>query len=355
MALSELNLRQLGWQPGCGRALFSALSPTFPIHLVDVSGSWSLFDASSKLKKIEPTNVDAKRFVAVAVPAEQVLEKATLLPVLDEAALVSALELQVQEHSPFTPSDTVWAWVGPGKGDPAQAYKIAIASRASVERVLEGTRQHLPAGSNPEVWFVDEQHRRFIFPGWGERTRLRRQSTFAALSWGFAALAVAALLGLAVVPTAQLRLRAIDAFHRYQALSQRTQPLVQQREQLKKLSDQEAALNTLFTERGHALRLMSLLTQTLPDDTFLQTLDLQGLKVKLTGVTANSSALTKSLGARPEVKNLRTPTPATRLGPNQEQFTLEFTLDADTMSLRPLAVSGLAPASDAATPDAKPQ
>ncbi|MBY0465410.1 MAG: PilN domain-containing protein [Burkholderiales bacterium] len=296
--------------------------------------------------------MSAKAFTAVALPADVVLERTLVLPPLGAAAHSSALELAVQESSPFPLAETVWAWGYTANSK--TSCKVVIASRTAIDGALTAAAPHLSPQSTPEVWFVDDSHQQFVFAGWGEAKRTRRQTAYARWAWSLGVLALLASLALAVVPTAQLRLRAIDAFHRFQDLAQRTQPLVQQRELLNKLSDQEHAIDAMFAERGNALRLMWLLTNTLPDDTHVQTLDMQGLKVKLSGVTANAATLTKALGARAEIKNLRAPTPATRLGPNQEQFTLEFALDAATMSLRPVTQPAAGTSADAPQPETKP-
>ncbi len=352
MTASTTALPKAWLPPGCWGGLLAWLQPRFPVQIVDASGSWSACSAGGRIGKIDSAAVSAKTYTAVAMPADLVLERNLALPPLADAARLSALELAVQESSPFPFAETVWAWGYVANTN--TTCKVVMTSRKAIDGVLASAVGHLPPQCTPEVWFVDDSNQHFVFAGWGEGQRTRRQTAYARWAWSLAVLALLATLALAVVPTAQLRWRAIDAFQRFQDLAQRTQPLVQQRELLNKLSDQEQAIDAVFAERGNALRLMWLLTHTLPDDTHVQTLDMQGLKVKLSGVTANAATLTKALGARAEIKNLRAPAPATRLGPGQEQFTLEFALDAGSMSLRPVTLPAASIPADIPSSETKP-
>ncbi|HMA07212.1 MAG TPA: PilN domain-containing protein, partial [Ramlibacter sp.] len=75
------------------------------------------------------------------------------------------------------------------------------------------------------------------------------------------------------------------------------------------------------------LLVTDLLTRVLPDDTSLLGLNIQGSKISITGSTSDAAALMQQLSARPELREVKAPTAATRpLGTSKDSFNIEFTL-----------------------------
>ena len=133
---------------------------------------------------------------------------------------------------------------------------------------------------------------------------------------------------IAITPTAQLRLRAIEAVRSYDAIAQRTAPLVKQREALLQSVEQLGSLAEVLADRIEPLRILDKLTQVLPDDTSVQSFKLQGAKLTIVGLTANASSLMQLLGNQPGLRDVRAPSAATRIpGALKESYVIEFTLD----------------------------
>ena len=116
------------------------------------------------------------------------------------------------------------------------------------------------------------------------------------------------------------------------------------------------------------LRVLNLLTQSLPDDTSVLSLQVDGAKVTVNGLTGDAAALMQLLSTRAEFKDVKAPSPATRpLGSNKDLFTIELTMAdpgprSDAPPGAPAAASAtpMAPAASAAatanagTPSAAP-
>ena len=132
-----------------------------------------------------------------------------------------------------------------------------------------------------------------------------------------------------MTPTLQLRARAIEAVHAYDDVVHRTPALVKEREMLLQSVEKLNVLSELLTGRIEPMKVLDRLTKVLPDDTALQGFTLKGQKVTITGLTANASALMQILGEQPGVRDVRAPTPTTRVaGANsKENFVIEFSLD----------------------------
>ena len=136
------------------------------------------------------------------------------------------------------------------------------------------------------------------------------------------------LLGIAITPTSQLRLRAIEAVKAFDGMVAKAGDVVSKRERLMQSADQVASLSDFLAERIDMVKVLSMLTSTLGDDTALQTVRVQGNKLAMTGLTGNSSALMQKLSSQPGISDVKAPSAATRIqGTDKESFSIELALD----------------------------
>ena len=194
-----------------------------------------------------------------------------------------------------------------------------------------------------------------MFGGFGEGRRIARVRAVRRRNLGLLLLALLLLLAIGATPTAQLRLRGIDAVTAYDRLTQSAAPLMAKREALVAASDRLATLRELVADHVDPLRVIDLLTRVLPDDTFLATLQLDGLKVRMAGQTTNTATLMQMLGAQAGLRDVRAPTPATRYpGAATESFTIEFVLEPNVFrpaaAAPPIAAAPAPPAAASAPP-----
>lgn len=304
----------------------SWLTPDVPVLLLQADGGESVWTAQS-LQPLEkrPSKV---RFKAVELPEENVLRRTLSMPSMHSTDIANAVALEVQAASPFSAADLVWGYQSyPGQGGMLQVQTV-LASRRQIAQYLAGQAGRLAAQEVPEVWVRTQARTPIVLSGYGEGLRERYAVRWRWFGAGLVFLVAVLVVAVAVAPTAQLRLRAIEAVHAYDALAQRVTPIVRQREALLQSAEQLSSMAEVMQGRIEPLRILDMLTRVLPDDTSLQSFKLQGNKVNILGATANASALMQLLGEQPGLRDVRAPAAAVRNGgTNKEQFAIEFLLD----------------------------
>lgn len=168
--------------------------------------------------------------------------------------------------------------------------------------------------------------------GFGEANRLRRLQRGRNLRVGLVLLALFWLVPALTASTLQLAHRARLAEAQFATLSKKAAPAVAQRTELLTQLDGLKDLNEILQERVEPLRVIALMTETLPDDTWLQSLQIQGAKITLQGLTPSAAALMQKLSTEPLFKDVKAPSAAVRQpGAAKEAFNIEFTLDTKAM------------------------
>ena len=319
------EIRQ-SWQRSHQWPLFSWLTPAAPVLLLQADAGQSLW-LGDKRQLSEP-NTAKFDFVAVELPEELILRRSFSMPLMGEADIAHAVSLEVRTNSPFVAPDLVWEYRAHSVQQGGCTIDLVIASRKQIAAYLASQAGRWEGAASPEVWVCSGKLPPIVLAGYGEGSRnayaiRRRRAGYALLT-----LALVLLGCIAVTPTAQLRLRAIEAVQLYEGAIQRTAPLARQREALMQSVEKLGVLSQVLAGRIEPLRVLDQLTQVLPDDTALQSFKLQGTKVVIVGDTVNASALLQLLGEQPGLHEVRAPAAATRMpGAAKESFVIEFTLD----------------------------
>lgn len=280
-----------------------------------------------------PAPAATASYQAVELPEQWLLRRQLSLPLRSAPAaqIRAAVALDVQLHSPFAPAHTLWAEHAAPQGAGLQVDYV-IASRPLAEAHLRSR------GLDPavvEVWVrMGQTHA--VLPGFGEWRRqraIRRGRAFAL----FLVLACLAWLGaIAISPTLQLRAHALQAVASFDALVAQATPAIQQRDAYLLAQARAEQVRQSQQQATPVLPMLATLTQALPDDTFLSSLQLQGRTVRMSGQSHNAAELMKRLGEIPGVADVRAPSPATRPpGANREVFTIELTLLPSSEPARP--------------------
>lgn len=306
------------------------LSPASPVRLRLPSGAQVFCRDLRSAPLDDAQRAKAARFEAVLLPENLLLRRAIDVPKLQPAELDAALALEVQALSPFAPGEALWTHEVLPHGNNALRAQLVLTSRKLVDQHLSAVH---PQRQSPEVWVPRAVGPGFVMlPGFGEALRQRQGTAWRWASVLLGVLALALLAAMAVTPTAQLYIRSIKANAVMAALQQKAGPVMAQRETLVRATDQLANAALLAGKPVPPLQAFNLITESLPDDTSLLSLQIQGLKVTLSGQTANAAALMKQLGGTPGLRDVRAPTPATKpLGAPRETFTIEFTLDPSSL------------------------
>ena len=307
--------------------LFAWLVPAVRVRLLAADGQESTCLVEAASIRSEAQGKLKALFTAVELPESLLLLRRISLPALSAAELSQAVALDVAGASPFQPGDVVWGYsTRPLKPGMVEA-NVALASRHQVENYLRSISSEWQAGGQAEVWAIPATLPAIVFTGFGEKHRIAHAASRQHLAFALLLAALGLLTAIASTPVAQLRLRAVEAVHAFDALSIRVTPLVRQRATLARTVDTAAALRDILAQRSDPLDVFDLLTKALPDDTSLLSVQVQGSKVSIAGATANAAALMQQLSARPEFRDVKAPAAATRpLGTTRDSFNIDLSV-----------------------------
>lgn len=333
---SVFDWRALGW-----------LTPPVPVRLLRTDGRDCLVPDSHarQIELLSAADQKSGASLALEVPADLCLMRELHLPMVGEAEMHDALALEASTSSPFPAADLVFGYRVRGESGGQRHVILALSSRRQITRYLESQAgsaplANLPEGQLPEIWVSVEapseagvgQPDFVLLNGFGEAARQRRRLRGRWMRVALLGLALFLLIPLAVTPTIQLRSRALAALDKYQQLGKRAAPYVAERESLVKYTDVLRDLSGILQDRVEPLRVIALLTEVLPDDTWLQSLQVQGTKVTILGLTPNAATLMQKLSNEALFKDVKAPSAAVRQpGSTKEAFTIEFTLDTKAM------------------------
>lgn len=311
---------QSAWRAMRHWRIWDWLSPQPTVRVVLSDGGVQVWRAGRPVSSAREGRSNA-RYVAVFLPEDILLRRRIPMPSLAPAEAEQALSLDIQTSSPF-PADqllSVRRWHAVADGLSATTV---LTSRSLVQAHLQAQ------GLNPletEVW-VSAEDEPLVVPGFGEARRLQRMR---AGRWLAVALLLGCfgwLVGMAVTPTVQLRERALQAVASFDQLVARANPAVREREAAMLAQDRIGRVQELMAQDVPVLATLEMLTQAVPDESFVLTLQLQGNSVRITGQTPNAAELMKVLGSLPGVSDVKAPSPATRPpGTTKESFNIEFT------------------------------
>lgn len=324
------------------------LTPAVPVRLLQNDGAESFWLNGAPIAsgKVKTSSV---RCVALELPESLVLRRNLVLPSMSGQDVASAVALDAQSVSPFGVGNVIWGYSVRPSGDGSLSVEVALASRKQVAQYADMQATRLANASDPEMWVRSTFGAApIVFIGFGEGQRSKQAARWRHIGYGLLLLIVLLCLAIGITPTAQLRLRAVDAVRAYDSVTARAAPAVREREQLLQSAEKLSALAEVLGGRIEPLTLMDRLTQVLPDDTALQTMRLQGGKVTILGLTGNSSALMQLLSEQPGLRDVRAPSAATRIpGAPKESFVIEMVLDPLQFGVQTAAVQAAAPLSAA--------
>ena len=338
-----LELRQ-SWQQLHQLPLVSWLTPDPSVRLLQADGGHSIWCGDVGSGKA-PVEASSAIFAAIELPPERVLQRSLHMPAAMPATdLAQAMALEARTSSPFAAHDLVWGCrVHPPRRGICQVDMV-LASQRQIAQYLAEQAARFEGLAAPEVWVLNAQGQPLVLNGFGEG--LRHAFAVRRRRWGYGLLALAVTLGfaLAATPTLQLRMRALEAMEQHQALAERAAQVVRQRELLLQSAEHLNGLAELLAERMEPLRVLEKLTDVLPDDTALQSFKLQGAKVALGGLTSNTASLLQLLGEQAGLREVRSPSAATRMGlSGKENFSIELILDPEVFGVPKVDAAALVP------------
>lgn len=310
-----------GWREALRWRWLAWLAPEDPVRLLEPDGNSFILRAGTRSpdRGGEAAQVDLWR---VMLPDAIVLTRTLLLPHMSDAEMTETVRLEAEAATPFPVDNLVWGWRR--EAIPGERYRVdvVIAARNHVERHLETLQSRLRNAPAEVCALVDG--RQVLFNGYGgdlRATRMRRRMRRLTL---WLVLAVLLLVALNAVPVwhAKQRSEAVNAHLR--TLQARVADTVAARDGLLRDRQRMVALTDFGTDRAGALHLMENLSRLLPDDVWLERLEIQVGQVRMAGRAANASALVQTLDQQPDYRNVRMPGAIAREAGGRERFVIEF-------------------------------
>lgn len=242
-----------------------------------------------------------RRYPVLQLPPDLLLERDTILPLAAEPHLARVIAFEMDRLTPFRADEVLWTCAITQR-DTARdqlQVRVTVIRRAQIEPILDALAQ---AGLVPvRVEAVNGPRScRAILLGTARTDRgwWRRRADACVLSAcaALAATAIALPFILQSIAGAGLDAR-IDAMRPQvmEAASRRAN-----------IASAAAAADAMAAARGQAgavLQVIALLTDVLPDDTFLTTLNAQQRKLTFSGHSATAARLIGAMAAQPRLQN----------------------------------------------------
>lgn len=321
------------WQEVHRSSVLVWLTPDLPVRVLHADGHETTWLGG---QLVQGEKNQAALFTAIELSEDLLLRRALHVPTMSQTQTAQAVELDLRSASPFAAVDMMWGYSAQSAPSGGLDINAVLVSRKQATQYIS-TQQHrfdAATAAEPEVWVFTPQGRPIVLAGWGEARRAQHGTKRRYLAYGLLASALCLIAAISLAPTMQLRLRAIEAVYAYDGIQARTAPLIGQREAFMRSIDELESLRGILAERIDPMPLLEAITQTLPDDTSLQSLQVQGLKVTINGLTSNAATLMQLLGAKQGFKEVRAPSAATRSpGATAENFVIEFELDPGVFSM----------------------
>ncbi len=234
--------------------------------------------------------------VAIRLPAEHAVHTRVTLPLGVEADLRQALLFQIDRRTPFSADTVHFAHRVVGRDDAAKQLHIdltvvprAVVAQAVAAAQTFGLRASAVqvAGDSPDGAPSDN-----LLP---DQDRPRRRPTTLIIRAAAAAAAIAAVVAI-YRPVHVARQTADDLRVSVQAVKDVADRARHMKEEVAKLTEAEQFLVHGKQETPTATEILYQLTRLLPDDTWLDELNVKATEVNIAGYSKSASALIQLLG-----------------------------------------------------------
>ena len=258
--------------------------------------------------------------IVLALPAHVLLEREVTLPLAAERGLDQVVFHEMDRFTPFTAAEVIWR-CQPLRRDRAQGKLVArlsLVPRAAVAAMLDALAQ---IGLTPrllEIKAADGAARRIAF-GAGGQARRDWQKQVPLLA-GFAVLALVALVSPFFWQS--LAFSAVDA--RIAANQLAVRAVQHLRAEIAAGATGAEAIAAERRRTGDALQAIALLTEAIPDDTYLTGLTYDNGTLTLDGQSKSAAALIGPLTSNPHFEDATFTAPVVRNALGRDSFSLKL-------------------------------
>jgi len=262
----------------------------------------------------------ASKAAALLVPESECLWGTAQIPDMPRQALESAVEEMLWRVSPLPREQIVAAWQATPDSQGGWSVEWGVCRRSDCDawRAAQGLAVDAPV-------YLARQGRAFAVRGPRWQTQQRRQRWMNAVVLALALLVLGAVALPALMPLVLKREAVLRAVQHIGGVEPKAVPL---RQQLDELRQQAALAQELQQNLGKDLPLASVidaLSQALPDDTWLDRIEVNGSEIRISGLTGNATELAAHLGRQPAFAEARASVASVRDNTaNKERFTFEM-------------------------------
>jgi general secretion pathway protein L len=265
---------------------------------------------------------EQRRQTVLMLPAPAVLTRRTSLPSQVRDNLVQVLRVELDRLSPFLPEQVVYDYriVSGGKGEARIGVELALTRRDLVDGWLRRLRE-AGAPADQVTWDGAWPRANLLAPA--ERPR-RRQPL---LDPNLLLLALPLLLGAAALVTPLWQKSQTLATLEAEVRNARTQAVQvdQVRQDLERARRGSTEVLRQKWEQPRMLAMLRELTERIPDDTWVQSLEYQDGEVQLRGESGQATALIGLLEGAPGISGVSFRSPVTQVArTGKERFNLAF-------------------------------
>jgi general secretion pathway protein L len=274
-----------------------------------VVGRFALNEAGLAALRLSLSRRGRRVPVVLRVSPDLLLEREVSLPLAAEPDVGNALRYSIDTLTPFAAQEVFWNWAVMlrDRVHGRLHLRLSLVCKAAVEPLIAALER---AGATPKLLefpLSDTDTRAIALGGAASRSFGLRRHALAGIG-GFAA---GVVLTMAVLPVA-LQMRALAVTEaRIDAL----QPRVTQVVALRRAAGNADGIDVIARERGRvgdALQVLAVVTDTLPDDTYLTELSLHQRKLALSGESGAAAKVIVALSAEPMLHKTEFVAPVTR-------------------------------------------
>lgn len=257
---------------------------------------------------------DRSREVVLCLPADKVLVKTLTLPLATEENLREVLGFEMDRQTPFTVEQVYYDHILSSRNSRTNTLStdLVLTPRHYLDDLLSTLND---IGFHPHQASIC-QHKTGqpqpvnLLP---EEARQHRTDNAHHLNLALGILVLVLVLGAIALPLA-------NKLHVIQTLEARTELVTDEAEVTRRLREKVEQLGTdsrFLVERKQAtplaLTIINELTRLLPDDTWIDRLEIKGEEVQIQGLSASAAALIPLIESSDHLRNPRFRSPVTRM------------------------------------------
>ena len=256
--------------------------------------------------------------LVLSLAAQPVLAREVALPLAAEQGLRTVLRFEMDRLTPFRPDDVFWDCrkLRRDRARGVLLVDLAVVPKATVAPVLAALRAAGLVPAALEGTLPDGSLRRIPL-GQADPERAARARR---LVWLGGTACAALALAVLATPLLQQSLALQDSEDQIAALRPRMAMVDALR---RRLAGDAGAAAAARAHAGDTLQVLAMLTDLLPDDTFLSMLSLQHGKLRLEGQSAAATRLIGALSKEPHIRNPGFAAPVLRSDAGTDVFAIE--------------------------------